>query len=166
MPRAITRRCRGIAKAWVNIWRHHTFPAISPCFIFDTRPDKRRTHVCPFKTRRRSPQTGLALLRRGLGVVGLRSALAGPFWGFWWRFLIMARGDAREFGQYPGVYCTTAGGQVDTNPEGRRFCAICVDRPAVSTPFMANSPLATNGAVGFRAHSERKALVLLVLPTE
>jgi hypothetical protein len=43
MPRAITRRCRGIAKAWVNICRHHAFPAISPFFIFGTRPDKLRT---------------------------------------------------------------------------------------------------------------------------
>jgi hypothetical protein len=47
-------------------------------------------------------------------------------------FLIMGRGDAREFGQYPGVYCTTAGGQVVTNPEGRRFCAIWIDRPSQS----------------------------------
>jgi len=47
-------------------------------------------------------------------------------------FLIMGRGDAREFGQYPGVYCTTAGGQVVTNPEGRRFCAIWIDLPSQS----------------------------------
>lgn len=43
MPRAITRRCRGIAKALVNICRHHAFPAIFPIFILCPRPDRRRT---------------------------------------------------------------------------------------------------------------------------
>ena len=59
----------------------------------------------------------LASVGAGGAVLGLLAA-----------FLIMGRGDAREFGQYPQVYCTTAGGQVVTNPEGRRFCAIWIDR--------------------------------------
>ena len=63
----------------------------------------------------------LASVGAGGAVLGLLAA-----------FLIMGRGDAREFGQYPGVYCTTAGGQVVTNPEGRRFCAIWIDRPSQS----------------------------------
>ena len=63
----------------------------------------------------------LASVGAGGAVLGLLTA-----------FLIMGRGDAREFGQYPGVYCTTAGGQVVTNPEGRRFCAIWIDRPSQS----------------------------------
>lgn len=63
----------------------------------------------------------LASIGAGGAVLGLLAA-----------FLIIGRGDAREFGQYPGVYCTTAGGQVITNPEGRRFCAIWIDRPSQS----------------------------------
>ena len=57
---------------------------------------------------------------------------AGAVLGLLAALLIMGRGDAREFGQYPQVYCTTAGGQVVTNPEGRRFCAIWIDRPSQS----------------------------------
>ena len=63
----------------------------------------------------------LASVGAGGAVLGLLAA-----------FLIMGRGDAREFGQYPQVYCTTAGGKVVTNPEGRRFCAIWIDRPSQS----------------------------------
>lgn len=63
----------------------------------------------------------LASVGAGGAVLGLLAA-----------FLIMGRGDAREFGQYPQVYCTTAGGQVVTNPEGRRFCAIWIDHPSQS----------------------------------
>ena len=63
----------------------------------------------------------LASVGAGGAVLGLLAA-----------FLIMGRGDAREFGKYPQAYCTTAGGQVVTNPEGRRFCAIWIDRPSQS----------------------------------
>ena len=63
----------------------------------------------------------LASVGAGGAILGLLAA-----------FLIMGRGDAREFGQYPQVYCTSAGGKVVTNPEGRRFCAIWIDRPSQS----------------------------------
>ncbi len=63
----------------------------------------------------------LASVGAGGAVLGLLAA-----------FLIMSRGDAREFGQYPQIYCTSAGGKVVTNPEGRRFCAIWIDRPPQS----------------------------------
>ena len=63
----------------------------------------------------------LASVGAGGAILGLLAA-----------FLIMGRGDAHEFGQYPGVYCSTAGGQVVTNPEGRRFCAIWIDSPSQS----------------------------------
>ena len=52
----------------------------------------------------------------------------------------MGRGDAREFGQYPGVYCTTAGGQIVTNPEGRRFCAIWIKRPSQAGAGLTAAP--------------------------
>ena len=64
--------------------------------------------------------------------LGARSALSLGAAGLLVAFLIVGRGDAREFGQYPQVYCTTAGGKVVTNPEGRRFCAIWIDRPSQS----------------------------------
>ena len=61
-----------------------------------------------------------------LASIGATGALIGALAAFW----ITGRGDAREFGQYPGVYCTSAGGQIVTNAEGRRFCAFWIDRPA------------------------------------
>jgi hypothetical protein len=44
----------------------------------------------------------------------------------------MGRGDAREFGQYPGVYCSTAGGQIVEQDDSSTFCAIWIDRPSQS----------------------------------
>lgn len=56
---------------------------------------------------------GIAALGAVLGVVAL--------------LLIQGRGDTREFGNHPGVFCTSAGGQIVPNTEGRKFCAIWVD---------------------------------------
>lgn len=130
MPRAITRRCRGIAKAWVNICRHHAFPAISHFFIFGTLPDKLRTpllsHSEPAGEARREAWRYFSGFWVWLASVGAGGAVLGLMAAF----LIMGRGDAREFCQYPQVYGTTARGKVVTNPEGRRFCAIWIDRPS------------------------------------
>ena len=63
----------------------------------------------------------LASVGAGGAVLGLLAA-----------FLIMGRGDAREFGQYPQVYCTTAGGQIVEQDDGSSFCAIWIDRPSQS----------------------------------
>ena len=65
----------------------------------------------------------MALLRRVPGVLASVGA-GGAVLGLLAAFLIMGQSDAREFGQYPQLYCITAGGQVVTNLEGRRFCAI------------------------------------------
>lgn len=46
--------------------------------------------------------------------------------------LIIGRGDAREFGQYPRVYCTTVGGQIVTQDDGSSFCAIWIEPPSQS----------------------------------
>jgi hypothetical protein len=43
--------------------------------------------------------------------------------------LIQGRGDAREFGQYPSIYCGTAGGQVIEQDNGSSYCAIWINRP-------------------------------------
>jgi hypothetical protein len=45
-------------------------------------------------------------------------------------FLITGRGDAREFGQYPGIYCTSAGGQIVEQEDGSTFCAIWIKPPS------------------------------------
>lgn len=54
---------------------------------------------------------------------------AGAILGLLAAFLIMGRGDAREFGQYPRVYCTSAGGQIQEQADGSSFCAIWIKRP-------------------------------------
>ena len=41
--------------------------------------------------------------------------------------LIQGCGDAREFGKRPGVFCTSAGGELVTGTTGHRFCAFWVD---------------------------------------
>ena len=61
-----------------------------------------------------------------LASVGAAGVVLGLLVAFW----MTGRGDAREFGDYPGVYCTTAGGEIVTNPEGRQFCAIWIDPPS------------------------------------
>jgi hypothetical protein len=43
--------------------------------------------------------------------------------------LIQGRGDAREFGQFPSIYCGTAGGQVVEQDNGSSYCAIWINRP-------------------------------------
>jgi hypothetical protein len=45
-------------------------------------------------------------------------------------FLIIGRGDAREFGQYPRIYCSSAGGQVVEQDDGSSFCAIWITAPS------------------------------------
>lgn len=61
-----------------------------------------------------------------LASIGAAGALIGALAVFW----LQGRADAKAFGQHPRIYCTTAGGQVVTNPEGRRFCAFWIDQPA------------------------------------
>ena len=140
MPRAITRRCRGIAKAWGNICRHHAFPAISPFFILGPRLHMLRTPLPPPQRPQERPAERLGATSAfwvWLASVGAGGAVLGLLAAF----LIVGRCDAREFGQYPQVYCTSAGGQVVTNPEGRRFCAIWIDRPPQSGGLPRPCPL-------------------------
>jgi len=60
--------------------------------------------------------------------IGAAGAFVGAVAVFW----LQGRADAKAFGQYPGIYCPTAGGQIVTNPEGRRFCAFWIDHPPQS----------------------------------
>ena len=60
-----------------------------------------------------------------LAAIGAAGALLGALAVFW----LQGRADAKAFGQYPSIYCTTADGQIVPNTEGRRFCAIWIDPP-------------------------------------
>jgi len=64
----------------------------------------------------------------GLAVFGGMIAL-GAVLGVLAFALIQGRGDAREFGKRPGVFCTLAGGEVAIGVSGRRFCAFWIDPP-------------------------------------
>jgi hypothetical protein len=170
MPRAITRRCRGIAKAWVNICRHHAFPAISPFFIFGTRPSKHRTQLLSC-----SKPTGEARREAwryfgGLGGGQASLGTGGAVLGLPGAFQIMCRGDAREFGKYPRVYCTTVRGQIIEQDDRSAFCATWIKLETVLAAVLALSSqihcLPQTQAVGFWVRYGQNALVLLVLPTE
>ncbi len=58
-----------------------------------------------------------------VGALGAILALLAAFW-------ITGRGDAREFGKYPGIFCERAGGQVVEQQNGSSFCAIWIERPS------------------------------------
>lgn len=60
-----------------------------------------------------------------LASVGTAGALLGLLAAFW----ITGRGDARAFGEHPGIYCPSAGGQIVKQKDGRSFCAIWIDPP-------------------------------------
>ena len=60
-----------------------------------------------------------------LASVGAAGVVLGGLAVFW----LQGRADARAFGEYPSIYCTSAGGQIVANPEGRKFCAMWIDPP-------------------------------------
>lgn len=57
--------------------------------------------------------------------VGALGAVLGLVAAFW----LIGRGDAREFGRYPSIYCGSAGGQV-VERDDASFCAVWIERPA------------------------------------
>lgn len=61
----------------------------------------------------------LASVGAGGAILGLMAAL-----------LIIGRGDASEFGKFPRLYCTSAGGQIEEQADGSSFCAIWIKRPS------------------------------------
>ena len=64
-----------------------------------------------------------------LASIGATGALIGALAVFW----LQGRADAHKFGEHPRIYCTSAGGQIATNAEGRRFCAFWIDPPTQQT---------------------------------
>ena len=121
-----------IAKVWVNICRHHAFPAIFPFFIFGPRPDKHRTSLPlpsePAGEARREAWRYFGGFWVRLTYIGAGRAVLGLLT----TFLIMDRGDARAFRQYSWVYYTSAGGQILQQDDSSTFCAIQTDRPSQS----------------------------------
>lgn len=61
-----------------------------------------------------------------LASVGGFGAVLGLLAAFW----ITGRGDAREFGRYPGFYCTWAGGQIVEQNDSSSFCAVWIKAPS------------------------------------
>ena len=76
----------------------------------------------------RSSKEALHRFGGGLAVFGGIAAL-GAVLGILVLLLIQGRGDAREFGKHPEVFCTSAGGEIATNSDGSRFCGIWIDPP-------------------------------------
>jgi len=60
-----------------------------------------------------------------LASIGAAGAVLGLLMAFW----ITGRGDAREFGQFPRIYCGSAGGQIVERQDGSSFCAIWINQP-------------------------------------
>lgn len=60
-----------------------------------------------------------------LASIGAAGALLGVLAAFW----ITGRGDAREFGQYPRIYCKAAGGTFADQRDGSRYCIFMVSPP-------------------------------------
>lgn len=62
--------------------------------------------------------------------VWLAAMLAtGAFLGALAAFWIGGTISARDFGDYPGVFCTSAGGQRVTQSSGWTFCAVPIEGP-------------------------------------
>ena len=42
---------------------------------------------------------------------------------------IQGRGDAREFGKFPRIYCGAAGGQIIERNDGSSYCGVWIKEP-------------------------------------
>lgn len=60
-----------------------------------------------------------------LASVGVTGALLGALAVFW----LQGRADAHKFGQNPGIFRRSAGGQVVEREDGGSFCAFWIDQP-------------------------------------
>lgn len=54
---------------------------------------------------------------------------AGALIGALTVMLVQGRGDAQEFGDYPGIYCRSAGGEFIDQNNGSRYCVFQVKLP-------------------------------------
>ena len=60
-----------------------------------------------------------------LASIGATGALLGALAAFW----VGGEIAAREFGDYPGIFCSGAGGQVGKQNDGSSYCAVWIRRP-------------------------------------
>ena len=64
-----------------------------------------------------------------LASIGAAGALIGALAVFW----LQGRADAKAFGQYPSIYCRTAGGEFADQRDGSRYCIFMVSPPTQTT---------------------------------
>lgn len=93
------------------------------------RSDIREASNMWFKNAMAARTEALHAFGGGLAVFGGLVAL-GAALGLLGAFLLFGRGDAREFGKYPGIYCTAADGQIVEQRDGSTYCAIWIKRPS------------------------------------
>lgn len=60
-----------------------------------------------------------------LASIGATGALIGALAVFW----LQGRADAKAFGQYPRIYCLSAGGRFVDQSDGSRYCIFMVSPP-------------------------------------
>ena len=64
-----------------------------------------------------------------LASIGAAGALIGALAVFW----LQGRADAKAFGQYPSIYCRSAGGAFADQRDGSRYCIFMVSPPTQPT---------------------------------
>ena len=65
-----------------------------------------------------------------LAFLVLAAVAVGAFLGVLAMAGIQGRGDAREFGKFPGFYCGAAGGRITEQDDGSSYCWVWVKKPA------------------------------------
>lgn len=60
-----------------------------------------------------------------LASVGVTGALLGALAVFW----LQGRADAYKFGQNPGIFCGSAGGETMSNNDGDKACVFWLESP-------------------------------------
>ena len=64
-----------------------------------------------------------------LASIGATGALIGALVVFW----LQGRADAKAFGQYPSIYCGSAGGRFADQSDGSRYCIFMTSPPTQPT---------------------------------
>lgn len=93
------------------------------------RAEVNRTSTLWLKNAMAARTEALHAFGGGLAVFGGLVAL-GAALGLMGALLLFGRGDAREFGKYPGIYCTAADGQIVEQRDGSTYCAIWIKQPS------------------------------------
>ena len=65
-----------------------------------------------------------------LAFLVLAAVAIGAFLGAVVEVVIQGRGDGRDFGRFPGIYCGAAGGQTIERDDGSSYCRVWIKKPA------------------------------------